>query len=386
MPVLDATTVADAAVRLALLTPSEVQEAWEELGRKCSTEEFLRFMERKGHLTPWQSAKLLKNDSTGYFFGGYRILYKISSGSFGRVYRAEDPRTGTVVAVKVLRNKWKEKKDKIDLFKREGKMGMAMHHPNVVQILAVNCDEATKEYFIVMEFVEGGNLRDFLTIRKKLEPAEAMRLIEEAAQGLAYAYSRGLTHRDIKPTNILISSSRVAKLVDFGLAEANQGPAKDDNTQVDRTVDYAGLELATGAAAGDVRSDIFFLGCVLYECLTGRPPLPPTKDRNERMKKDRFTSVQPLSVAEVNGPPALFRLVDKMMSFDPLQRFQKPAELCDAMQEVRAELEGKSKAKPAVGPVAVHCREGRTSAKRPARQVQGTWLSRFHCRRSDAGP
>jgi serine/threonine protein kinase len=341
----DAPTVADAAVRLGLIHPGQVQDVWDELGRKCTAEELLKYLERKSHLTPWQSAKLLKGDNQGFFLGGYRILYKISSGSFGRVYRADDPRSGTIVAIKVLRNKWKEKKDKIDLFEREGKMGMAMRHPNVVQILAVNCDEASKQYFIVMEFVEGGNLRDFLSIRKKLEPIEALRLIGEAAQGLAYAYSRGLTHRDIKPTNILISSQGVAKLVDFGLAEANQGPSKDDNTQVDRTVDYAGLELATGATPGDIRSDIFFLGCVLYECLTGRPPLPPTKDRNERMKKDRFTSVQPLNVDEVRGPPSVFRLVDTMMAVNPHQRYQTPAELCEAIEQVRGDLDGKPKAK-----------------------------------------
>ena len=348
MPNLDASTAAQQAVRLGLLTKEQVQEAWDELGRKTGTaEEFLRVMERKGHLTPWQSSKLLKGDTEGYFLGGYRLLYKIASGSFGRVYRADDPRTGTVVAIKVLRNRWSEDKHKhkIDLFEREGKIGMSMRHPNIVEILAVNRDNAAKQYYIVMEFVEGGNLRDFLTIRKKLEPAEALRLLEDAAQGLAHAFSRGLTHRDIKPTNILIASQGTAKLVDFGLAEANQPAGKDDGTQVDRTVDYAGLEMATGVVPGDVRSDIFFLGCVLYECLTGRPPLPPTKDPKERMRKERFSNVQPLDRAQVNGPPALFRLIETMMSLNPQQRFQTPAQLVEAIQEVRRELDGKGPSK-----------------------------------------
>jgi len=351
MSQLDAATAAQEAMRLSLLGQDQVQDAWDELGRRNgSAEEFLRVMERKGHLTPWQSSKLLKGDTDGYFLGGYRILYKIASGSFGRVYRAEDPRTGTVVAVKVLRSRWSEDKHKhkIELFEREGKIGMSMRHPNIVEILAVNRDEASKQRYIVMEFVEGGNLRDFLAIRKKLEPAEALRLIEDATQGLAHAFSRGLTHRDIKPTNILISSQLTAKLVDFGLAEANQASTKDDGTPIDRTVDYAGLEMATGVLPGDVRSDIFFLCCVLYECLTGRPPLPPTKDPKERMKKERFSNVQAIDRAAVNGPPALFRLVETMMSLNPQQRFQTPAQLLEALLEVRREIDGQASSKTGV--------------------------------------
>jgi serine/threonine protein kinase len=338
---LDASTLAQQISRLGLVTPEQVQDAWDELGmRGGPAEPFLRCLERKGHLTPWQSGKLVKGETEGFFLGGYRILYRIASGSFGRVYRADDPATGLVVAIKVLRRKWEEKPESIDLFEREGKMGMSMHHPNVVQILAVNRDVVSRQHYLVMEFVEGGNLRDFLAIRKKLEPAEALRILEEATAGLSYAYSRGLSHRDIKLTNILISSQGTAKLVDFGLAEANATAVGEDSTEVARTVDYAGLERATNAPPGDVRSDIYFLGCVLYELLTGRPPLPQTRDARERMRKDRFTEVEPMSRDEVQGPPSLFRLVTHMMSLLPEQRFQTPSQLLEALRDVRREMEG----------------------------------------------
>src|SRR5262245_6456260 len=249
MSTLDAASVSQQAIRLGLLTPDQVQEAWDELGeRPADPEPFLQAMERKGYISPWQSSKLLKGDTDGYFLGGYRLLYKIASGSFGRVYRAEDPRSGNVVAIKVLRRKWSEDKHNIELFEREGKVGLTLRHPNVVEILAVNRDAATRQYYIVMEFVEGGNLRQMLQIRKRLATAEAPRCVEEAAAGLAYAFSRGITHRDMKLTNVLISSQGAAKLVDFGLA--GEGPrkpgAKASDFQVDRTVDYAGLEKATG--------------------------------------------------------------------------------------------------------------------------------------------
>src|SRR5437016_2679410 len=137
----DAVALAQLAQRVALLSESQIQEIWEELGQRGGeAEAFLRIAERKGYVTPYQSIKLVKGDTDGYFLGGYRILYKIASGSFGRVYRADDPRTGTVVAIKVLRRKWSEDRHNIEMFEREGKMGMALRHPNIVEILAVNRD------------------------------------------------------------------------------------------------------------------------------------------------------------------------------------------------------------------------------------------------------
>src|SRR5205085_1751448 len=171
------------------------------------------------------------------------------------------------VAIKVLRKKWSEDKHKIELFMREGKVGMTLRHPNIVEILSVNYEKRTNQYYIVMDFVEGGNLRDFLNIRKKLLPAEVLRILEDATSGLAYAFSKGLTHRDMKLSNILLSSQGQAKLVDFGLAGGQIGQEEKEGVNVDRAVDYAGLEKATGAPHSDPRSDLFFLGCVAYELL-----------------------------------------------------------------------------------------------------------------------
>src|SRR5580704_19789515 len=117
-------------------------------------------------------------------------------------------------------------KQKIEMFQREGKLGMSIRHPNIVSVLAVNQDNVTKQFFIVMDFIEGGNLRDILQIRRPLGTDEALRIMEECAQGLTYSNARGLTHRDIKPTNILIVAANMqAKLVDFGLAEISAGSA-----------------------------------------------------------------------------------------------------------------------------------------------------------------
>jgi serine/threonine protein kinase len=361
---LDASGIGQLALRLGLVTDDQVRECLIELDdKKAPAPDMVRLLQRKRYLTPWQGNRLLKGDLEGYFLGGYRILYKIASGSFGRVYRGDDPRTGQVVAIKVLRNKWTMDKQKVDLFMREGRLGLSIRHPNIVSVLAVNQDPKTGQYYIVMDFIEGGNLRDLLQARKKLPPEEALRILDECTQGLAYAHTRGLTHRDIKPTNILIDAKNgQAKLVDFGLAEISHGSTvhlqrqdeRDEDVAVDRTVDYAGLEKATNQKPGDVRSDIYFLGCVLYECLTGTPLMPVTKDRQARMMARRYEEVE--DTLRKNGPalglpPALIRLLGKMVAFEPGLRFQNPTGLADAMVACRSELvQGTGQLRTPTGP------------------------------------
>ncbi len=348
---VDAAGVAQQVVRLGLIDEPTAKELLFELDDpKAPATEFVRTLERKRLLTPFQSTKLLKGDTDGYFLGGYRILYKIASGSFGRVYRGDDPRTGQVVAVKVLRRRWTEDPKRVESFEREGRIGMSIEHPNIVRILAVSKDAATGAYFIVMEFVEGGTLRDIQAIRKKLEPAEALGVMEECAAGLAYGWARGLSHRDIKASNILIGTDKVAKLVDFGLAEVSQGAElimagvkKQDDEQADRTVDYAGLEKATGVSSGDIRSDIYFLGHVLFESMTGVPLMPPTKDKYARMARRRFEDAEsnfPRLAQEHNLPMPVIRLIAKAIALEPSQRFQTPAQFHEAVKAARHALGG----------------------------------------------
>ena len=340
MSTLDAPGIAQFAQRCDLVTEEQLMDAWSELGgRSGPADPLLRVLERKGYLTPWQVSKLRKGDKNGYFLGGYRVLYRIAAGTFGRVYRAENPRTGEIVAIKVLRKRWAEDNRKIELFEREGKVGLVMQHPNIVRILAVNRDPSTAQYYIVMEFVEGGNLRDFMVIRKKLEPLESLRLLEETTNGLAYALSQGLTHRDLKATNILIASSNTAKLVDFGLAEL-AGGAREEGGEIDRTVDYAGLEKATGVKAGDPRSDIYFLGCTFHEMVTGRPLLSVTREARVRMQRQRFELASHLNREDPDLPPPVFALLSRMVAFNPNERFQNYEQLLDAIQQVRHELAG----------------------------------------------
>jgi serine/threonine protein kinase len=370
---VDAAGIADLVISLGLTDETTARECLFEMeDKKAPAADMVQLMQRRGILTPLQGSKLLKGDMSGYFLGGYRVLYKISSGTFGRVYRGDDPRSGQVVAVKVLRNKWTDNKQKVDLFMREGRVGMTLQHPNIVSILNANQDQKTGQYFIVMEFVEGDNLREILRIRKKLEPDEALRMMEECAAGLAFAWSKGLTHRDIKPSNILVSTDKTTKLVDFGLAEMSSQAAapgqievartsdKDDDVAVDRTLDYAGLEKATNVTKGDVRSDIYFLGHCLFEMITGEPLMPVTRDKNVKMQPRRYLDVE--ATLTKRGPelglhPAIHRLIGKAVAFEPHQRFQTPAAYLEGIKATRAELAGNADpnaAHRASGPLSIY--------------------------------
>src|SRR5205823_4116824 len=129
----DSNFLSNMLMKSGLVSEAQIQEAWENIGyRTNDAEVLLKTLERKGFITPLQSSKVRKNEFASSVIGGYRLVYKIASGSFGRVYRAEEPQTGRVVALKVLRRRWSEDDHIIDLFEREGKLGLQLRHLNIV--------------------------------------------------------------------------------------------------------------------------------------------------------------------------------------------------------------------------------------------------------------
>jgi serine/threonine-protein kinase len=180
-----------------------------------------------------------------------------------------------------------------------------------------------------MKFIEGRNLREFIKIRKKFAPAEATRLMADVAAGLSYAFERGICHRDLKMSNVLVSSVGQAMLLDFGLAAADKSVSDDAvaNSPNPRTIDYAGLERATGVRKDDPRSDVYFLGCIFYHMLTGKPPIYETKDRIQRLSKSRFEDVAPIIEVDPEIPRPITAVVNRAMELNPAVRYQSPGEM-----------------------------------------------------------
>ncbi len=300
-------------------------------GQMPSIDTLIGELERRHLLTPYQIAKLKKRESDGLRLGPYKLLYRNASGSFARVFRGCSVEDGAMVGIKMLRQRWAENPHTVNLFRREGELGKRLKHKNIVPIYEVGSDG--NQHYITMEFVEGGNLRELLKIRKKFSPDEAMRYLLDIAEGLEYALKLGLTHRDMKLTNVLLSAQGVAKLVDFGLAGQDAGSSGDPE-EVDRAVEYATLERSTNAPDNDPRSDLYFLGALVYELLTGVPPYPPTKNIAERKQATRYRHIRPIRQVDPTLPPAVVAVIDRLMEVHPQSRYQTPTELIEDLRPI----------------------------------------------------
>jgi len=341
MSLPSAEKVAQRAFDLGLLDERQLQQVWASFGsRNVRVDDFLKMLVRREFMTNYQVERLVKGERSGFFFGKYKVLYLVGSGTFARVYRAVHQESQQVVAVKVLRNRFSDSPDHFNQFVREGRVGCSLRHPNIVPIYDVV--STGKTHFLVMEFVEGRNLREFVKIRKKLDAHEATHLMTGIVRGMQYAFEHGLTHRDLKMNNVLVSSRGEAKLVDFGLAAMDETLNGDTLAELPnaRTIDYAALERATGVRKDDTRSDIYFLGCIFYNMLVGQPPLSETKDRLQRLSKSRFLGVKPIRQVDPTIPDTVALVVNKAMSLDPNRRYQSPRAMLTDLELAAARLAG----------------------------------------------
>jgi serine/threonine-protein kinase len=341
----NAEQVAQRAHDLELLDERQIREVWATLGsRSVPVNDLLQLLVRREYMTNYQVERLVKGERSGFFYGPYKVLYLVGSGSCARVFRASHRKTGAVVAIKALRTRYSENPAQFSQFVREGRVGCTLRHPNIVPIYEVVSEGKT--HFLVMEFVEGWSLQDFVKIRKQVEPVQATKLMTDVTEGIRYAFEHGLTHRDLKLNNVLVSSSGQAKLVDFGLAAMDETIADDelDDLPNTRTIDYAALERATGVRKDDTRSDIYFLGCIFYHMLTGQAPLSETKDRLQRLSKQRFMEVVPIQKIAPTLPPGVLRVVHMAMSLDPTRRYQSPSEMLTDLHKASAALASKASA------------------------------------------
>ena len=321
---------------LDLCPAADVHEAMREPGAHDMTaERFGQLLVRRELLTGFQLDRLLRGERRGYFYGRAKLLYQIGAGSFARVYRARERDTGAILAVKVLRNRFADDPLKRRAFQHEGQMGHLLRHPNIVTIEEVG--EQNGAAFLTMEFIEGQTLRELVRIRGALDLPKALDVILQITTGLEYAHRRGVTHRDIKASNVLVSSTGQAKLVDFGLAGVDEtGDKALGRMEKPRTIDYAALEKVTGVRDDSVRSDIYFLGTVAYLALAGTAPLTESRDRSVRSDPSRFTRVEPLSARAPDVPRDIVELVSRMMQLDPLERFQTAGDVRRAVESLIA--------------------------------------------------
>ncbi len=283
----------------------------------------------------------------GQPFGSYLVLAKIGEGGMGEVYRARDTRLGRDVALKILAAAYSQDRDRIRRFRQEAMAASALNHPGILTIHEAG--DANGCQFIATEFVDGETVRQMLNKRVRLPLNEALGIAVQVAAALAAAHRAGIVHRDIKPENVMVRPDGYVKVLDFGIAKLTQRADETaDPDQVTRTlsqtrdgviigtVPYMSPEQARGTTV-DARSDIWSLGCLLYEMLAGRSPFAgPTAT-------DVLVGILEKEPAPLTGPPLSIPaecdwITAKTLRKNADERYQKSEDFVSDVRRLQEKL------------------------------------------------
>ena len=281
-------------------------------------------------LTDYQARAILEQGKSPLLLDRYIILDTVGSGGMGLVFKALHRSMERVVALKVLPRYAVNSEEKVSRFQREVKATARLSHPNVVT--AYDAHESNGTYFLVMEFVDGVNLMEHVEQHGPMSAGDAANIILQVADGLEAAHKNQIIHRDIKPTNIMLSNDGVAKLLDLGLARTKElaketiadGLTRDGLTM--GTVDYMSPEQALDSKEADAQSDLYSLGCTLYFLLIGKPPF----ERSTTVKTiiaHREDAPPALTDARKDIPKSLEKVFSKLVAKVPEERYGSVAEL-----------------------------------------------------------
>lgn len=345
-----------------LMLPAPLGELAKLQARFTKARDLAQELVRRGWLTRFQADQVLDGRPDRLRLGAYVLLEQLGEGGMGTVYKARHVLLERLVAIKVIRQEHVANDAAVQRFRREIRAASKLSHPHTV--LAHDADVGNGSHFLVMEYVAGTDLSRIVRERGALPVSEACEYIRQAALGLDHAHRLGLVHRDIKPSNLLVQSGAEAsgvvqpmvKVADLGLASVAEGGmttagALTRTGAVLGTPDFMAPEQALAPHRVDARADLYSLGCTLYFLLTGRVPFPDGTPLQRAMQHqtaeaERVESLRP------DVPPALARLVRRLMAKRPEDRLQTAAKLARALGRV---LEPPQPDSPG----------GRTSANRP---------------------
>jgi len=294
----------------------------------------IRQLFKQDWLTRWQCLTLLEGRCQ-FHLGKYRLVDLLGTGGMGAVFKAVHEVMRNTVAIKVLKAKLAEKETGIPRFLREIRVAANLDSRHIVR--ASDADRDGDRYYLVMEYVEGKDLKTVLSEGKSLEIPWLCECMRQAALGLQHAFERGTVHRDIKPANLIVASELggvpLLKILDFGLAKFDKEADGNPLTAVGQAVgtpDYIAPEQARSSSKADIRADIYSLGCTFFELFTGQLPFPFGSVNDKllaRVRNDppRIRSLRP------DFPPELDEILFTAMRRNPDERYQSPTELAAAL-------------------------------------------------------
>jgi serine/threonine protein kinase len=297
--------------------------------------------------------------------GNYRILAQIGSGGMGKVYRGVDIMLEREVAIKMLHAELSSRPDVVERFRTEAVTLARLNHPNIATLYSFF--RHGEAFFMVMEYVPGKTLAALLNEAGALPSSRAVDLVAQALLGISHAHSNGIIHRDLKPANIMLTGTEAVKVMDFGIARALGSARLTRAGHTVGTIEYMSPEQVRGQE-GDARSDVYSMGIVLYEALTGRVPFFSDSDY-ELMRQQIENTPDPPRVLAPHLPPSLENVVLKALGKDPASRYQS----ANSFREAVLNAAGMSMAAPptlAVPPPAriARAESSTTSILRPANE------------------
>ena len=260
----------------------------------------------------------------------YEILEKIGVGGMATVYKARCKLLNRNVAIKVLKDEFANDAEFIKRFQIEAQAAASLSHPNIVSIYDVGNED--NMHYIVMELIEGETLKDIITRKGKLDWREAVDIAAQIAAGLAKAHANHIIHRDIKPHNIIITKDGVAKVTDFGIAKAVSNSTINAFGSTIGSVHYFSPEHARGGYT-DEKSDIYSLGVVLYEMVTGKLPFDGDTPVSVALKHIQETPKEPIEINK-DIPIGVNNIIMKAMAKDISERYQSAGEMQKDLERI----------------------------------------------------
>ncbi|MDD5947718.1 MAG: Stk1 family PASTA domain-containing Ser/Thr kinase [Oscillospiraceae bacterium] len=263
--------------------------------------------------------------------GRYEIVERIGEGGMADVYRANDVVDGKPVAVKILKKEFAENEEFLRRFRNESKATALLNHPNIVKIYDVGFSDRIQ--FIVMEYIDGITLNEYIEQSDVLDWRDAVHFVTQILRALQHAHSKGIVHRDIKPQNIMMLRDGTIKVMDFGIAKFAREEGKTGTDKAIGTVHYISPEQARGAAT-DAKSDLYSVGVMLYEMLTGKKPFDHENPVSVAVMHMQADPKRPRSI-RADIAPGLEEIILKAMQKDPADRYQSARDMMDDLESFK---------------------------------------------------
>ena len=321
-----------------LLSETDVAHMTQLAGQLGSPESLAKHLISEGLLTRWQALQMLSGRYS-FYLGRYKLLDRLGQGKYGIVFKAQQAAIGRIVALKVMSNKALAHPRAVARFEREIRVAATLDHPNIVK--AYDAEQIGDTHFLVMEFVEGRDLKAWISDFGRLPIDWTVDVILQGARALEHAEVMGLVHRDIKPSNLMVtaadtSSRPMVKLLDMGLARVVSPDGQHVADRITKTghvvgtVDFIAPEQIENSKSVDIRADIYGLGCTLFKAITGHVPFEGRSIPEKVLARMRGDA--PLvRTLRTDVPEGLEEVIAKMLARDVNDRYQSPHEVIEAL-------------------------------------------------------